>query len=718
MKKLLILFTLCTLILTHSKADEGMWVLPSLNQYNFEQMKEMGFLLNDSDIYSIDKKSIKDAVVIFGNGCTGEVISEKGLILTNHHCGYDAIQSLSTIKDNYLANGFWAKSYSEEIPAPGLTVTFLKSMEDITDSVLFNISDTLSVAERIEAINIRVDQLKKDASKGNSYRIDIKPFFNGNMYYKMVYEVYKDVRMVGTPPSAIGKFGFDTDNWMWPRHTGDFSMFRVYADKDGNPADYSTYNSPLSTPKHLPISIKGVEKGDFAMTIGFPGSTERYMPSWGIKQEIEIVNKARISIRGIKQDIWMADMQADPKIDLQYASKYARSSNYWKNSIGMNRGVEKLNVIEKKREFENKLDIWIHEDSARTQKYGTILQELEQDYAAYEVYLKSRIITSECLINGIEIFKQANSIEKIIEKLQQNSQADVTNMVASVKEKLTKFYKDYSPSTDKKVMVSLLQTYISQMESVGSLPPNLIELRGKNAKQFEKYTNKIFSKSLFANESKIMNFLQNSNNNLLDLAKDPAYIESKQIYDYYKEMGTKSSPSYYNIDKNLRLFTAAMMEMSPDKTFYPDANSTMRLSYGVVGDYQPKDGVIYKHFTTLEGIIEKEIPNSYEFSVPQKLKDLYQSKNFGDYSAPDGKVHVCFTSNNDITGGNSGSPVLNKNGELFGLAFDGNWEAMSGDIAFEPELQKTISVDIRYVLFIIEKYAGATNLIEEMTIIK
>lgn len=718
MRKLYTLFALYALVLLPSKADEGMWVLPSLNKYNFEQMKELGFMLNDSDIYSTNKKSLKDAVVIFGNGCTGEIISNKGLILTNHHCGYDAIQNLSSIKENYLANGFWAKSFSEEIPAPGLTVTFLKDMEEVTDSITANLSDTLTVAERIEIINNRIDRLKSIASKGNDYRIDIKSFFNGNKYYKMVYEVYKDVRMVGTPPSSIGKFGFDTDNWMWPRHTGDFSMFRVYGDKDGNPADYSTYNTPLNTPKHLSISIKGVEKGDFVMTIGFPGSTERYMPSWGIKQEIGIINEARISIRGIKQDIWMADMKANPRIDLQYASKYARSSNYWKNSIGMNRGVEKLNVIEKKKQFEMALDSWIKEDSVRTQKYGNMLKEFEHNYAEYENYLKSRIITSECLINGIEIFKQANSIEKIIEKLQQNNNADVTNMVASVKEKLAKFYKDYSPSTDKKVMIALLQTYISQMESVGSLPSNLVELKGKDVKQFEKYANKIFSKSLFAEESKIMNFLQNSNNNLLDLAKDPAFIESKQIYEYYKEMGTKSSPSYYNIDKNLRLFTAAMMEMNPDKTFYPDANSTMRLSYGIVGDYQPKDGVIYKHYTTLEGIIEKEIPNSYEFSVPQKLKELYQSKNFGDYGTKDGKVHVCFTSNNDITGGNSGSPVLNRNGELFGLAFDGNWEAMSGDIAFEHELQKTISVDIRYILFIIEKYAGATNLIEEMTIIK
>lgn len=718
MRKLVTLFIVLTTILFHSKADEGMWVLSSLNNYNFEQMREMGFLLNDSDIYHNVKPSLKDAVVIFGNGCTGEIISEKGLILTNHHCGYDAIQTLSSIKNNYLSNGFWAKNISEEIPAPGLTATFLKTMEEVTEFVINGLPDNLTVTERIDSINNRIERLKSIASKESEYRIEIKPFFNGNKYFKMVYEVYKDVRMVGTPPASIGKFGFDTDNWMWPRHTGDFSIFRVYADKDGYPAEYSTYNTPLHTPKHLSISLKGFDKGDFAMTIGFPGSTDRYMPSWGIEQEVTVVNNTRILVRGIKQDIWMADMITNPKIDLQYASKYARSSNYWKNSIGMNRGVEKLGVIEKKRSFEATLDSWIKADSSRISKYGVVLKELEHDYAEYEVYLKARMITNECLINGIELFKQANLIEKIIDKLQLNSQSDVTSMVASLKEKLTKFYKDYSPSTDKKVMVALLQTYVQQMDSVGSLPSSLNILKGKDVKHYERYANRIFSKSLFANEEKIMAFIQNSNNNLLDLAKDPAYIEAKSIYEFYKEMGTKSSPTYYNIDKNLRLFTAAKMEMDPEKSFYPDANSTMRLSYGVVGDYQPRDGVFYKHYTTLDGIIEKEIPKSYEFSVPEKLKELYKSKNYGDYSASDGKLHVCFTSNNDITGGNSGSPVLNKNGELFGLAFDGNWEAMSGDIAFEPDLQKTISVDIRYVLFIIEKYAGATNLIDEMTIVK
>ena len=718
MGKILLIVFLVISITQKIEADEGMWALPSLNKTIFNKIKEEGFQLTDSDIYNLSQTSLKDAVVIFGNGCTGEIVSKKGLVFTNHHCGFDAIQNLSSLKDNYLKDGFWAKSPSEELVATGLTVTFLRSMEIVTNEILFNVSDTLTIDQRRTLIEKNISTLEKKSANGNKYKIEIKPFFDGNEYYKMEYEKFKDIRLVGTPPSSIGKFGFDTDNWMWPRHTGDFSIFRVYADSTGKPAEYSKNNIPLVTKKFLPISLKGIEKGDFAMTIGFPGSTERYIPSFGIRQEVDVENRLRILVRGIKQAVWMADMVADSTINLQYSSKYARSSNYWKNSIGMNLGVKKLNVIAKKEALEDTMLTWILADTQRKLKYGNVLTELKKGYADYDTLLKKRLLTSECLINGIEIYKLAYNVNKIVEKLESNQFSDISDLVVILKEKSKKAYKDYSPKTDKKVMAELLKTYMDQMKTLGSLPTNFKVLAKKGEFDYEKYANKIFSRSIFASEEKLMLFLNNPKSDFKKLATDPAYMQARSIYSFYNAATEKATPIGEKISYNNKLFVKALMEMNPQKTFYPDANFTMRLSYGTAGDYEPQDGVIYKHFTTLEGVIDKEIPNSYEFSVPSKLKELYASKDFGNYTASDNKIHVCFTTDNDITGGNSGSPVLNKNGELVGLAFDGNWEAMSGDVAYEPRLQKTISVDIRYVLFVIDKYGGATNIIDELKISK
>lgn len=699
------------------RADEGMWVLPAINKVNFDQMRSLGFQLPDSAIYNLSQTGLKDAVVIFGNGCTGEVVSEQGLIFTNHHCGYDAIQELSSLKDNYLQDGFWAKELGKELPSPNLTVTFLRSMEDVTNEILSVMSDTLSPDEQKRVISLKVEELKKESSSNESYIVDIKPFFEGNKYYKMVYEKYTDVRLVGTPPSSIGKFGFDTDNWMWPRHTGDFSIFRVYGSPEGKPAAYSKENIPLTTKNYLPISIKGVEKDDFTMTIGFPGSTNRYLTSWGIKLQVDVENNIRILARGVKQDIWMADMLAEPKINLQYASKFSRSSNYWKNSIGMNRGVKKLNVIAKKEKLEDSLSIWIAQDDERKTKYGKVLPSLSKSYKDYEELLKYRILTTECLINGTEIYKIAYSTKDIISTLEKDPKADISKDLEALKRKLEKIYKDYSPSTDKKVLAAMLKTF-NDNTTDSEIPLYIKNLKSKDVNSYEKYASKLFSKSIFVNEQKMMSFLNNPKSNLLDLKKDIAFVDGSQVYAYSRAINKKSNTYLEVIGNNNKLFIAALMEMKPEKTFYPDANFTMRLSYGKIGDYEPQDGVIYKHYTTLKGIIEKEVPDSYEFSVPAKLKELYNSKDYGVYADSNGEIRVCFTSNNDITGGNSGSPVLNKNGELIGLAFDGNWEAMSGDIAFETQLQKTISVDVRYLLFIIEKYAGATNLIKELKIIK
>ena len=715
MRKSLLLVSIVALMASQLRADEGMWVLPALKQSNFDQMRQLGFQLPDSAIYNLSRTGLKDAVVIFGNGCTGEIVSEQGLIFTNHHCGYDAIQDLSSLKDNYLQDGFWAKSIDNELPASNLTVTFLRSMEDVTNDILSVLSDTLSSDDQYKTISLKIEELKKESIKGEGILVDIKPFFGGNKYYKMVYEKYSDVRLVGTPPSSIGKFGFDTDNWMWPRHTGDFSIFRVYGSPEGKPAAYSKENTPLLTKNYLPISVKGVEKEDFTMTIGFPGSTNRYLTSWGIKQQVEIENNLRILVRGVKQDIWMADMVADPKINLQYASKFSRSSNYWKNSIGMNRGVKKLNVIATKESLEDSLAAWINSSEDQKAKYGNVLSNLKSAYSQYEQFSKNRILTTECLINGIEIYKIAYSAKDIISILEKDSNADISKELSALKVKLQKIYKDYSPSTDKKVLAALLKTYRNNMTDT-EIPLFIKNL--SDDKSYKNYASKLFNKSIFADEKRMMAFLDNPKSNLFDLKKDPAYNDGAQIYAYSKNNTKNSNPTFSVIDDNNKLFIAALMEMHPNKNYYPDANFTMRLSYGKIGDYEPQDGVIYKHFTTLKGVIEKEVPDSYEFSVPAKLKELYNSKDYGVFADSNGEIRVCFTSNNDITGGNSGSPVLNKNGELIGLAFDGNWEAMSGDIAFETKLQKTISIDIRYLLFIIDKYAGATNLIEELKIVK
>ncbi len=698
-----------------AKADEGMWLLPLLNKLNMEKMKELGLKLSAEDIYSINNSSLKDAIVIFGGGCTGELISEEGLILTNHHCGYGNIQALSSVEHNYLEDGFWAKSKAEELPAEGLKVTFMKYMEDVTDKINAELTDDMSEADRRAKIKEVSSEIIKEATEGNKYRAIVEDYFEGNQFFLIVYETFTDVRFVGAPPSSIGKFGHDTDNWMWPRHTGDFSMFRVYCSPDGKPADYSKDNVPYQPKHHLPISLKGVEMDDFAMTIGFPGSTERYLTSWGIEERMGITNEARITPRGIKQDIWSEDMAASEKVRIQYASKFSRSSNYWKNSIGMNRGLEKLNVLAKKRELEAEFAKWVASSNDRKEKYGDVLSNLEKAYENQAPYKKASSYIMECLIRGTEIYSFSLNARELQKALEDENEEAITTAIEHLKEAGKAFYKDYYPETDRKVLTALSKLYYETIEE--RFHPDFYNTINKKFKgDYAKYANTIFAKSIFANEENFNAFLAKPK--LKTLNKDLAFQAGNDIVETYREIYGKLSESATAISEANRLFIAGLMEMHPDKVYYPDANFTMRLSYGTVGDYEPRDGVKYNYFTTIEGIMEKEDPDNYEFIVPQKLKDLWKAKDYGQYANEDGSLNVCFTTNNDITGGNSGSPVINANGELFGLAFDGNWEAMSGDIAFETELQKCINVDIRYVLFIIDKYAGATNLIDEMTLVK
>ncbi|MBR8534374.1 S46 family peptidase [Carboxylicivirga sediminis] len=705
----------CLGFVQFAKADEGMWLLPLINKLNIEKMQEMGFQLSAEDVYSINNSSLKDAIVIFGRGCTGEMISDQGLLLTNHHCGYGNIQELSSVEHNYLKDGFWAKSLEEELPAPGLTVTFLKYMTDVTEKITAELNDEMSEADRAAKIKEVSAKLVEEAKEGNEYQIRVQDYFEGNQFFLIAYETFEDVRFVGAPPSSIGKFGFDTDNWMWPRHTGDFSMFRVYCGPDGKPAKYSKDNKPYKPAHHLPVSLKGVEMDDYAMTIGFPGSTERYLTSWGITERMDIINHARIKPRGIKQDIWLKDMRADEKVNIQYASKFARSSNYWKNSIGMNRGLEKLNVLGSKRELENEFTTWVNADAQRKEKYGNVLNELEKAYEARAPFMSATSFLLECQLRGAEVFYFALNAQGLEKALEEEDQEKINKAVEGLKKAGEGFFKDYYPETDRKVIAALLKLYNDDIDAQYH-PSFYADVNKKFKGDFQKFADNVYSKSVFMDEARFNAFLEKPS--LKVLQKDLAYIAGMSSLNKYREIKGMEKESAIAIDKNNRLFIAGLMEMQPDKVFYPDANFTMRLSYGKVGDYEPKDGVIYKHFTTIEGIMEKEDPDNFEFEVPAKLKELWKNKDYGQYADAAGYMPVCFTSNNDITGGNSGSPVINAEGHLFGLAFDGNWEAMSGDIAFETELQKCINVDIRYVLFIIDKYAGATNLIDEMTLVK
>ncbi len=718
MKKILVLFFVIVIGLGNTlRADEGMWLLPLISKLNMNKMQEMGLKLTADDIYSINNSSLKDAVVIFGGGCTGELISDQGLILTNHHCGYGSIQKLSSVDHNYLKDGYWARSLEEELPAEGLSVTFLKRMEDVTNKVLEGVSEELSSDERSKIISENISEITKEASEDNDYIVRVQDYFEGNQYFLIVYEKYTDIRFVGAPPSSIGKFGFDTDNWMWPRHTGDFSMFRVYASKDGKPAAYSTDNVPLKPKHHLPISLKGVEMDDFAMTIGFPGSTSRYLTSWGIEERMNIVNDSRIVPRGIKQDIWHEDMMGSEKVNIQYASKFSRSSNYWKNSIGMNRGLEKLNVLDKKRAIEKDFSAWVSASENRKNIYGEVLPNLESVYTNRAQEKKAYSYLIECMLRGTEIINFGTTALKLNKELSSgDNQEKIDAAIEDIKTKMKEQFKDYSKSTDHKVFATMLKLYYNSIDN--KYHPSFLEdvVMGKFNGDFNKYADYVFKKSIFADQEKLDAFLDNPKQKTLE--KDPVFVAAQSTIDTYRSLYL-SLKEYDQVEsENNRLFLKGLMEMNPDKVFYPDANFTMRLSYGKVGDYAPKDAVMYKYYTTLAGVMEKEEPDNYEFQVSAKLKELYNNKDYGQYAAKDGTLRVCFTSNNDITGGNSGSPVINANGELFGLAFDGNWEAMSGDIAFETELQKCINVDIRYVLFIIDKYAGAENLINEMTIVK
>ena len=692
-------------------ADEGMWVLKELNKQNLERMKELGFTPSYEQLYSETDPCVANAVVIFGGGCSGITVSNEGLIFTNHHCGFGSIQQLSSVEHDYLKDGFVSQSKEEELPVPGLTVRYLRETVDVSDRINSQIASIKEEHLRLAAAD-SIGQAMADSVGNTEFQAaDVVPFYNNNKYFLIVYDVFNDVRMVFAPPSSVGKFGGDTDNWMWPRHTGDFSVFRVYAGADNKPAAYSKDNKPYQPKYVAEVSLQGYQDKDYAITIGFPGSTDRYLCSWGVQQRIEDSNKPRIEVRGIKQAIWKDAMLKSDEVRIKYASKYAGSSNYWKNSIGMNKGLANLKVIDRKREEEAAFAAWVAQDAKRKEVYGDVLSLLEKGYTSSSEYKKISTYLGEAFLSGAEIVKLVRMIQSVDVKGSTPEEIDIF-----LEDNIKSFFKDYDASLDRKVLAAMMKI-VKERVPAENLPDIYKKVDKKYKGDYEKYAADVFKKTSILSYDNIASMLKDPKK-YAKLKKDPAAELSLSVLISLFELQQLTGDSYYDIAKGERLYFAGLKEMHPEKAFASDANFTMRVSYGSIGGYRPYDAAWYDYYTTQKGIFEKENPESDEFWVQPEILNLIRSKDFGQYANKDGELQLCFLSNNDITGGNSGSPVFDKNARLIGLAFDGNWEAMSGDIAFEPDLQRTISVDIRYVLYMIDKWGKCPRLIEELKLVK
>jgi len=706
MKKLFIILLTISLF-SGLRADEGMWMLPLIQKLNIQKMSGMGLTMTAEDIYSDKNVSLKDAVVIFGSGCTGVMVSSQGLVFTNHHCGFEAIQKHSTVEHNYLKDGFAAEKMTDEIPSPGLSVKFLVKIQDVTERIISQLPDELLGKKRIDKQDSIIKVIQNEGEKGNTYSAKVRPFYSGNEFYLFVYEEFTDVRFAFAPPVSIGKFGGDTDNWMWPRHTGDFSVFRVYSDKNGKPAKYSTDNVPYTPKRFATISNQGYVPGDYTMILGNPGMTTRYLSSWGVSNRMKASNQSRIDVRGAKQDVWHSFMRGDEAINIAYASKFARSSNYWKNSIGMNKAIIKLGTLREKQEQEKAFSTWVNAVPERQAKYKNVLKTLEEGYARNYPYNRAMNYLMEALISGAEMPRIASQVDRLIRSNLPND---------SLLIQTAEIYKDYYPAVDQATLAAMLDIYKKSVDA-DALPEVYTLIERKFKGDYARYAKYMFDKSDFTTLEKITKAIKG---NKVDFSKDPAIIFSR---DVRRTMDNIRSSEYTKTLDQIRdaerLFENGIKAMAAEtgKPMYPDANSTMRLTYGKVGGYHPADAVDYKYYTTTKGILEKEVPGDEEFDVSPKLKKAIVENNYGAYlDKKTGEMHVAFLSNNDITGGNSGSPIFNAKGELLGLAFDGNWEAMSGDIVFEPDLQRTINVDVRYIMFIMDKIGGAKRLVDELDI--
>tara|TARA_B110000914_G_scaffold146560_1_gene128319 strand:- start:1859 stop:4030 length:2172 start_codon:yes stop_codon:yes gene_type:complete len=702
-------------------ADEGMWLPHLLKLVNEEDMKAKGLKITAEDIYSVNQSSLKDAIVsLNGGSCTAEMISPEGLMLTNHHCAYDVIQTHSSVTNDYIKDGFWAMSNSEELKNDNLSATFLISIENVTDRFKKALNDNMTETQRGKKISEISKTIVQEQADSTTHTARIKSFFGGNDFYLLVFETFQDVRLVGAPPSSIGNFGGDTDNWMWPRHTGDFSLLRVYTAPDGSPARYAIDNIPYKPKHHLPVQLDGVENEDFTMIMGYPGRTKRYLTSFGVKEALELTNSAIVNIRSKKLDIMKAGMNADEKVKIQYASKYAKTSNYWKYYIGQSKGLKRMNIYKKKLSIEDEFTSWIkRSDSLVQEKYTSVLGNIETAYLDNKRIAVNRIYLNEAIFQGSEIMSFAYTMQNRIKSLPKDKKEKAIAL-KKLKKIAKEFYKDYNPEVDQELFSAMLEGYYYNVPKSQHAPVfKKIEnqLFGFKKLDFDYYAKMVFRKSFFSSSDRCLDFLKNPTKNLVN--RDPAYTTMNSIYNkYLEDVYPKRQEIRDIMKKENRLFIQGLREMDTSKKHYPDANSTMRLTYGNVGDYKPGEAIVYDYFTTIEGIIEKEDATNNEFVVHPRLKELYAIGDYGKYADSNGMLRVNFISNNDITGGNSGSPVINAWGEIIGTAFDGNWEAMSGDITFESQIQRTISVDIRYILFIIDKFAGASYLLEEMTIAK
>jgi hypothetical protein len=702
------------------RADEGMWLPLLLEQLNQADMQMKGFKLTAADVYSINHTSMKDAVVQFGGGCTAEVISGKGLLLTNHHCGFGQIQAHSSVNNDYLTNGFWDMKESEELPNPGLTVTFIIRMEDVTDIVLKNVSPAMNEGSRDSVIRKNGTAIGREAVKGTHNEAFIRAFYNGNQYFMFITETFRDIRLVGAPPSSIGKFGADADNWVWPRHTGDFSVFRIYANKKNEPADYSTDNVPYTPRYFFPVSLKGEKEGDFSMVMGFPGRTNEYLYSGAIDIIQNVSDPSKVAIRDIRLAIMDKDMKESNAVRIQYASKQSGVSNGWKKWEGELYGLKRYNAIQKKKEYETEFQKRLDSNQAKYPGYQPLLAQLRMAYDSLKPIQLNFDYFNE-IAGGIEALKYALTFENLVKvsSKEKPDDAEIQKEVKALRLASAGFFKDYNMSTDEKICAALLKVYFAKIP-VGELPELVRTIGLRQKGDFQKYTEEVYEKSMFMSERKVDEFLKAYKaSSFKKIKKDPMYLLMQSMYTLYRK---NIYPDYSKWNERIavlnRVYMRAQMEVMPEKKYYPDANSTLRVAYGKIGDYSPRDGVSYKWFTTLDGIMEKEDPTVDEFHVSPKLKDLWKKKDYGQYADEKGELHVAFIANNHTSGGNSGSPVMDAYGNLIGINFDRCWEGTMSDAAFDPSFCRNISVDIRYTLFVIDKYAGAGYLLDEMKLVR
>ena len=714
MKKIILFFTMC-LVAFPAKADEGMWFLMFIERLNHRDMEKMGLQLTSEEIYSINNHSLKDAVVQFNGGCTAEMVSKEGLVLTNHHCGYDAIAELSSEEQNYLKNGFWAKDKSAEMKPKSLFVRFFVRMDDVSKRILSKVNDKMTEAERNKAIQQEMALIEKENSEGGKYTVSVRPFFQGNEYYYFVYQDYKDVRLVGTPPESLGKFGGDTDNWEWPRHTADFSMFRVYADANGNPAEYSKDNVPLQPKHHLPVSIKGVEENDFAMILGYPGRTNRWVPAGGIEQNVKFAYPAWVEGAKTGMDVMKRYMDKDETVKLEYASKYASTANYWKNRQGMIDALTKAGTAKTKEKEEAKFNAWANK-KANKAKYGKVIATINDYYAQTNLKTSHDNYLSQLMRTSSYGGAPANLGNSLIAFYKEN-EAKRAEMLPRLNGLIENVFGKFHAPLEKDIFAAQLNLYTSKGAAYG-LPQAIAKLKEENKGDFTSYVNMAVAKSIFATKESVLAFMKDPKPE--NITTDPLYVVSNELLVKMRARTAEQVKAADDFEIAFRNLVAGLRESRMNSIKYPDANSTLRLTYGKVRALpadQRNDAEV-NNYTTMTGMVKKYKAGDQEFDLPARLLELNAAKDFGQYADKNGYMPVNFLTDNDITGGNSGSPVLNGKGELTGIAFDGNIEAMAGDVIFDAKLQRTINVDIRYVLWIIDKYAGAKHIIDEMTIVK